>query len=211
MSDDIIEDYENKDCEIFVKECRITQCFNCQQYDHIDKACRNQTRCDHCVDFHISWDCTVKTSVRHKRCAVCQHKKHETWTSKCDARRYQMRRAQHVYKTRLRFFAIEIKTTMKSQMKVEWTSILSRRQKTSTIQRESISTSRIQKRTINNDEASKDSQSLADVDILMTKKKSVWALTIMNSERRERVFVKSKKNRSTKKLVVVNKQADSIL
>ena len=119
MSDDIIEDFKNKNCEIFVKEYRITQCFNCQQYNYINKACRTQTRCNHCVDSYISWDCTVKTFVRYKRYAVCQHEKYKTWTSKCDVHKHQMRRAHHVYETRLRFFAIETKTTIKSQIKVE--------------------------------------------------------------------------------------------
>lgn len=51
ISDNIIERYENQDCEIFVKNCRVIQCFNCcQQYKHIEKICRNESKCDHYVD-----------------------------------------------------------------------------------------------------------------------------------------------------------------
>ena len=230
INDDIIEDYKNKDCEIFVKECRMTQCFNCQQYEYIDKICKNLTRCDHCVDQYLSMNCIVKISIRHRKCAVCQYERHEIWTSKCEVKNFQKRRVQHAYETRLRFYSVDSMLS-KSSEKVQWTSVSFRRQKFSLTQRSSISraiiskvstlkeftttstsisASRVQKRAVNVNLMMNDNLSQTD-DFLMTEKKSAWALTIMNSERREKAFAKSKRDRLTRKLVVENTQTNHTL
>ena len=167
--------------------------------------------------------------MRHRRCAVCQHERHEIWASKCEIRNMQRRRVQHAYELRLRFYSVD-NTSSKNQNDVEWTFVSSRRQKSLMTQKistfrdftfkistfkalTSVSTisaiSKIQKR-INVNLKTKNNSSQTD-DFFMTEKKSAWALTIMNSERRKRAFVKSKRDRFSKKLVVADSQANHAL
>ena len=167
--------------------------------------------------------------MRHRKCAVCQYEKHEIWASKCEIRNMQRRRVQHAYELRLRFYSVD-NTSSKSQNDVEWTSVTSRRQKSSMTQRiftfrdftskastlkvlTFVSTtsaiSRVQKR-VNVNLKTKNNSSQTD-DFFMIEKKSAWALTIMNSERRERAFVKSKRDRFSKKLVIADSQANHVL
>jgi hypothetical protein len=40
INNDLFNKYTHVTCELFVNNCRIKQCFNCQRYDHIINACR---------------------------------------------------------------------------------------------------------------------------------------------------------------------------
>ena len=53
----LVEEHDMKTCSMFSKECRVTQCFNCQQYGHVGRVCRNATRCGHCAKMHASQEC----------------------------------------------------------------------------------------------------------------------------------------------------------
>jgi hypothetical protein len=37
-----------KRCKLFELGCKLTQCFNCQRYRHVAKACKSLARCSHC-------------------------------------------------------------------------------------------------------------------------------------------------------------------
>lgn len=56
----LFENYKVKRYEPFSGNCRVRQCFNCQQYGHVLKACRNTAKCGHCAGNHSSHDCTIK-------------------------------------------------------------------------------------------------------------------------------------------------------
>lgn len=106
ITEGFIEDYENKECELFSKDCQITQCFNCHQYGHVGKACRNQTRCGHCAHAHSSHACPVAGSARSCRCVVCKKEGHEAWSPDCEVRKIQKRRVQTAYELRPRFYPV---------------------------------------------------------------------------------------------------------
>ena len=66
-----------KNAVIFSKECRITQCFNCYEYDHIEKMCKNLMKCDHCAENHETNRCSKnEIKITHK-CINCEQTEHQ--------------------------------------------------------------------------------------------------------------------------------------
>ena len=78
INEEVIEGHIIKNCELFDKNCRITQCFVCQQYGHTGKVCRNGPICGFCSRGHNSRDCKLRSSEFRPRCAVCKTDGHET-------------------------------------------------------------------------------------------------------------------------------------
>ncbi len=72
IKDELLNDYSHRVCEYFEKKCRIKQCFRCQKYDHVNKTCRNDEKCDFCACEHFSFEC--RTFNEHKKCANCVDK-----------------------------------------------------------------------------------------------------------------------------------------
>ena len=75
----IVENHELKICKYFNKKNRLTQCFNCQQYEYINKVIKNVIKYDYCAENHFFNVCDEK----RKYCAVCKLNKHEVWLHKC--------------------------------------------------------------------------------------------------------------------------------
>ena len=98
----LIDDCTMKNCELFTKECRMTQCFNCYQYGHIAKRCHNPTKCGHCARGHRSLECPVQGAKRSLRCAVCEEPGHEAWSRRCRIRGKEAERARAAYEARPR-------------------------------------------------------------------------------------------------------------
>jgi hypothetical protein len=69
IKDNLLHEYSQIFCELFVNNCRIKQCFNCQRYDHIDKIYRYERQCSVCVESHN--DSTCKISIDKIKCANC--------------------------------------------------------------------------------------------------------------------------------------------
>lgn len=102
----LIFNHEIKTCEYFCKESKILQCFNCQKYGHVGKACRNPTRCGHCAGPHSSKDCTSQEKSQRK-CASCGKPGHEAWSRECQDRVRQRLEANQMYANRPIFHAVE--------------------------------------------------------------------------------------------------------
>ncbi len=77
IKDELLNDYSHRVCEYFEKKCRIKQCFRCQKYDHVNKACRNDEKCDFCACEHFSFEC--RTFNEHRKCVNCVDK-HSAWS-----------------------------------------------------------------------------------------------------------------------------------
>jgi hypothetical protein len=76
IKDDLLHEYTQIICELFVNNCRIKQCFNCQRYEHIDKICRYEKRCSICFESYNDFAC--KVSIDKRKCINCENN-HSIW------------------------------------------------------------------------------------------------------------------------------------
>lgn len=82
ISKGIMWKYELKATEIFRSGFRVMQCFNCQKYGHIAKACSTGSKCGGCAGDHNTRACPGKQEVR---CCNCG-RRHEAWNQICPVR-----------------------------------------------------------------------------------------------------------------------------
>jgi hypothetical protein len=80
IKDDLLNEYTYVTCEFFVNNCRIKQCFNCQRYDHIIRACSYEKRCFVCSESRNKIVC--KTSMNKRKCVNCEDN-HLIWSFQC--------------------------------------------------------------------------------------------------------------------------------
>ena len=86
-------------CELYEKQYRLKQCFNCQNYGHIGTQCKATTACGYCAQEHNSRDCPSKAGrTGTRRCATCQGE-HEAWSQQCPARKDELTRKRATYAT----------------------------------------------------------------------------------------------------------------
>lgn len=92
---------EIKRVERFEASCKLTQCFNCQQFGHIAKSCKNTTVCGYCIGQHSTRDCPKKERQlpTDRKCTNCC-KNHETWDRSCEIRQKEIRRLREIYLNR---------------------------------------------------------------------------------------------------------------
>ncbi len=80
MNMSMLNSYQECACELFEKNCRITQCFRCHEFDHITKICRKNQRCEKCADKHHIEKCVMSLN---RRCCVNCNENHELWRCIC--------------------------------------------------------------------------------------------------------------------------------
>jgi hypothetical protein len=83
IKDDLLNEYTHVTCELFVNNCRIKQCFNCQWYDHIINVCRYERRCSICFEQHNEETCKISTNKW--KCINCDDN-HLIWSFQCKIR-----------------------------------------------------------------------------------------------------------------------------
>ncbi len=66
MNMSMLNAYHECTCKLFEKNCHITQCFKCQEFDHMIRFCRKNQRCVKCTDKHHIKKCM--TSSNKRRC-----------------------------------------------------------------------------------------------------------------------------------------------
>lgn len=69
MNVSMIDAYQECECELFEKNCRITQCFRCFEFGHMVKSCRKDQRCVKCAGKHHIEACVTPSNRR--RCVNC--------------------------------------------------------------------------------------------------------------------------------------------
>lgn len=106
----LIFNQEIKTCEYFCKESRILQCFNCQQYGHMTRACRNPTRCGHCAGAHNTRECSDQGRTQ-KKCASCGKPGHEAWARECHIRVQHRLAASQSFANRPILYSVEEATS----------------------------------------------------------------------------------------------------
>ncbi len=98
MNMNMLNAYHECICKLFKKNCHITQCFRCQEFDHMIRFCRKNQRCVKCADKHHIEKCMMSLNRRH--CVNC-NENHEFWRHICLKWQQQMKQAFEIYRNRL--------------------------------------------------------------------------------------------------------------
>ncbi len=89
--------YQECACKLFEKNCCITQCFRCHEFDHMTKFCRKNQHCKKCADKHHIKKCVMSLN---KRCCINCNENHELWRCICLKWWQQMKQAFEIYRNR---------------------------------------------------------------------------------------------------------------
>ncbi len=98
MNMSMLNSYQECACKLFEKNCRVTQCFKCHEFDHMTKFCRKNQRCKKCADKHHIKKCVM--SLNKRRCINC-NENHELWRCICLKWQQQMKQTFEIYRNRL--------------------------------------------------------------------------------------------------------------
>ena len=90
--------YQECTCKLFEKNCCITQCFRCHEFDYMIKFCRKNQHCKKCTDKHHIKKCMMSLN---KRCCINCNENHELWKHICLKWWQQMKQAFKIYRNRL--------------------------------------------------------------------------------------------------------------
>ena len=83
LEEGLLEDLCMHTCEVYNRTARLTQCFHCQAYGHVARACKNMTKCAHCAGEHSTQDCRRADNRTKVRCANCRQQGHMAWMKAC--------------------------------------------------------------------------------------------------------------------------------
>jgi len=97
MNVSMLNSYQECACELFKKNCCITQCFRCHEFDHMTKICRKNQRCEKCAGKHHIEKCVMPSNRR--RCVNC-NENHELWRRICLKWWQQMKQAFEIYRNK---------------------------------------------------------------------------------------------------------------
>jgi hypothetical protein len=114
IKNDLLHEYSQISCELFVNNCRIKQCFNCQRYDHINKICRHERRCSVCVESHN--DSTCKISINKRKCVNCDDN-HSIWSFQCKIKIIEKDRISNIWRTKSILHSINFKNIQQTTFK----------------------------------------------------------------------------------------------
>jgi hypothetical protein len=114
IREDFLHEYSQIFCELFVNNCRIKQCFNCQRYDHIDKICRHERRCSVCVESHN--DSTCKIFIDKRKCVNCEDN-HSIWSFQCKIRVIEKNKISNIWRTKSILHSIDFKDIQQTTLK----------------------------------------------------------------------------------------------
>ena len=97
MNVNMLNAYCKYTCELFKKNCHITQCFKCQKFDHMIRFCKKNQRSVKCINKHHIEKCMM--SLNKKHCINC-NENHEFWRHICFKWWQQMKQVFEIYKNR---------------------------------------------------------------------------------------------------------------
>ncbi len=97
MNVNMLNTYHEYACELFKKNCCITQCFRCQEFDYMIRFCRKNQCCVKCANKHYIKKCMM---FLNKRCCINCNENHEFWRCICFKWWQQMKQASEIYRNR---------------------------------------------------------------------------------------------------------------
>lgn len=69
---------------ILCRNGRSKQCRKCQKFEHVQSLCPNQTKCGHCAEGHLTWECpSTQNEPVPIKCANCGSSEHRASSEKC--------------------------------------------------------------------------------------------------------------------------------
>ncbi len=98
MNENMLNSYQECSCKLFEKNCHITQCYRCFEFDNMIRFCKKKQRCVKCADKHHIEECVMSSNRR--RCINC-NEDHELWRHICFKWRQQMKQTSEIYRNRL--------------------------------------------------------------------------------------------------------------
>jgi len=97
MNESMLDSYQECSCKLFEKNCCITQCYRCFEFDYMIRFCKKKQRCAKCAGKHHIEECVMSSNRR--RCVNC-NKDHELWRHICLKWRQQMKQTSEIYRNR---------------------------------------------------------------------------------------------------------------
>ncbi len=97
MNESMLDSYQQCSCKLFEKNCHITQCYRCFEFDHMIRFCKKKQRCAKCADKHHIEECVMSSNRR--RCINC-NEDHEFWRCICFKWWQQMKQTSEIYRNR---------------------------------------------------------------------------------------------------------------
>lgn len=79
----LVEGGEMKKVAFFEPSASSIQCFNCQEYGHMSKSCKNKTSCAECKQAHDTRDHARIAPNAPKACATCGETGHTSYDKMC--------------------------------------------------------------------------------------------------------------------------------
>jgi hypothetical protein len=93
-------------CEPYSADLRICRCFNCHQFGHIGRFCKNKGRCGHCAGAtHPQGDASCPQLHGQKKCVNCGGP-HPAWDRQCPKALEAKEQAHIAYQHRPRQFEV---------------------------------------------------------------------------------------------------------
>ena len=99
IEEGLVEGYDEKQCELFDKTCRLTLCFRCHKYGHRSRACKNDPFCSICGGRHDGRICKA-ANKQGKHCGSCYKSDHGAWMEICPERTRQRARTSQAFRSR---------------------------------------------------------------------------------------------------------------
>ncbi len=86
-----------KHCELYHKDCCLTQCFKCQKYEHITQICHQNQKYDLCATSEHDDHSYVFWNKLNRHCCMNYKESHLAWFFKCKTRQKQIEKVWLIY------------------------------------------------------------------------------------------------------------------
>lgn len=96
LDKELIKNLEIYTCEVYNRATHLTQCFHCQAYGYVARACRNMTKYTYYTGEHSSGECRRADNPSKAKCANCHRAGHSAWMKVCPVCDWEIEQLQAV-------------------------------------------------------------------------------------------------------------------